>query len=97
MTESKKMNSVRKPGMKTRALPRDRGRALGRQLAERARLKKAGLRQVGFHIDPDLWKRFKVKVVRDRLTITQVATAMIELFVQGGFNVEKTSDQADQK
>ena len=76
---------------------RDRGRVLGRQLAERARLKKAGLRQVGFHIAPDLWKRFKLKVIRDRLTITQVSTAMIELFAQGGFNVEEEKDQADKK
>ena len=84
MPENKKMDSVQKVNK-------------NKVEAERARLKKAGLRQVGFHIAPDLWKRFKLKVIRDRLTITQVATAMIELFVQGGFNVEKTGDQADKK
>jgi len=84
LPENKKMDSVQKVNK-------------NKVEAERARLKKAGLRQVGFHIAPDLWKRFKLKVIRDRLTITQVATAMIELFVRGGFNVEKTSDQADKK
>jgi len=84
LPENKKMDSVQKVNK-------------NKVEAERARLKKAGLRQVGFHIAPDLWKRFKLKVIRDRLTITQVATAMIELFVQGGFNVEKTGDQADKK
>lgn len=64
---------------------------------EAARLKKAGLKVVSFHLRPDLWKRFKVKLARDRLTIRTVVTAMVELYAQGGFCVEEENDQVDKK
>lgn len=64
---------------------------------EAIRLKKAGLKVVSFHLRPEVWKKFKVKLARDRVTIRAVVTAMVELYVQGGFNVEEEEDQADKK
>jgi len=64
---------------------------------ERIRLKKAGLKVVSFHLRPELWKKFKVRLARDRATVRAVTTAMIELYVQGGFSVEEEKDQADKK
>jgi hypothetical protein len=98
MTESKKMDNVKKVDKKRIPnLPRDRGRALGRELAERARIKKAKLRVVCFHIPEEKWKRFKVNLARHRLTVRQVTEAMVDCYNEGGFNVEETSNQADKK
>jgi len=65
--------------------------------AERVRLKKARLRVVCFHVPEELWKRFKVKLARDRLTVRAVTEAMVECYVEGGFNVGEEKDQADKK
>lgn len=68
-----------------------------RQLAEKKRLKKVGLKVVSFHLHPELWKKFKIQLARDRATVRAVTTAMVEFYVKGGFNVEEEKSQADQK
>lgn len=98
MTESKKLDNVKKLDKKNGSnSTRFRGAGSSAALADSARLKKARLRVVCFHVPEELWKRFKVKLARDRLTVRQVTTAMVELYAQGGFNVEEESDQADKK
>jgi hypothetical protein len=64
---------------------------------ERKRLKKAGLRVMCIHIPHKIYRAFKIKVARDRVTIRAVVLAMIELYIQGGFNVEEEKNQADKK
>ena len=70
---------------------------LARIEANSRRLKRLGLRVWNVHIPEKLYRAFKRQAARDRLTLRQIGTAMIELYVQGGFKIEKETDQADKK
>lgn len=70
---------------------------LARMAANKKRIKRLGLRMMCFHVPDKLYKAFKVKVARDRVTVGQVAAAMIELYSRGGFTVEKEADKTEKK
>lgn len=68
-----------------------------KQENERKRLKLAGLIVMCIHIPRKTYRAFKIQVARDRVTIRAVILGMIELYIQGGFNVEEEKSQADKK
>lgn len=61
------------------------------------RLKRLKLKLMNVHVPEKLFQAYKKKLARDRLTGRQVLTAMLELYTQGGFTVEKEKDQVDKK
>lgn len=61
------------------------------------RLKRLDLRVWNVHISERLYRAFKRQAARDRLTLRQIGTALIDFYVQGGFKIEKETDQADKK
>lgn len=70
---------------------------LARIEANTMRIKRLGLRPMCFHVPDKLYKAFGIKIQRDGITRRAFATAAIELYVQGGFKVEKEKDKADEK
>lgn len=70
---------------------------LARMAANARRLKRLGLRPMCFHVPDKLYKAFKIKVARDRVTVGQVASAMIDLYARGGFTIEKETDKTEKK
>ena len=70
---------------------------LARIEANTRRLKRLGLRLMNVHVPEKLFQAYRKKLLRDRLTGRQVLTAMLELYVQGGFTIEKETDKTDKK
>ena len=61
----------------------------------KARSIKKGLKMVGFHVPAELWKRFRIRTVKDRVTVRAVAAALITAYVEGEFEYEKEKNSPE--
>lgn len=57
----------------------------------------AGLTTICVMIPYDLWKRLKLKAVRDRLSIRTVAGALFLAYVEGEFEYEEKKSDPEKK
>jgi len=48
-----------------------------------------GLKMMNFHVPPELYRRFKLRVLRERVTVRAVANAFLTAYVKGEFELEE--------
>jgi hypothetical protein len=63
----------------------------------RSKNTKRGLTTVCVMIPSELWKRLKLKSIRDRLTVRAVAGALFLAYVEGEFEYEEKKSDPEKK
>lgn len=48
-----------------------------------------GLKMMNFHVSPELYRRFKLRTIRERVTVRAVANAFLTAYVKGEFELEE--------
>ena len=56
-----------------------------------------GLKMMNFHVPPELYRRFKLRVLRERVTVRAVANAFLTAYVKGEFVLEEEKEPGSQK
>lgn len=58
-------------------------------MIKRSSKKEKGLITVCFKLPSELWKRLKIRTIRDRISIRAVAAALVTAYIEGEFEYEK--------
>jgi len=66
-----------------------------RKKQKKAEGRNQGLKMMNFHVPPELYRRLKLRVLRERVTVRAVANAFLTAYVKGEFVLEE--EKADVK